>query len=173
MRKGAATNTRNAFAIIGIIGIGAIFLGACSSTVPTGSGTIPSSDIANNHCKWLERCREDTEKITVGSTRAELMTVYSTSAGFSTALSGRYATTALPVRKAKRPHVGADTCRVHLVVSPTLEAGAAHVDAASLLVDDDSDDDIVGEAEPPALLTRFDATCIDIGGNDGSSPASM
>src|SRR6266481_1047426 len=75
--------------------------------------------------------------------------------------------TALPVRNAKRPHVGADTCRVHSVVTRTLEAGGAHVDAASLLVDDDPDDDIVGEAEPPALLTRFDATCIDIGGNDG------
>src|SRR5712691_9247802 len=65
---------------------------------------------------------------------------------------------------AKRVHVGADTCRVHSVVTPTLAAGGAHVDAASLLVDDDPDDDIVGEAEPPALLTRFDATCIDIGG---------
>ena len=45
-----------------------------------------------------------------------------------------------------------------------MAAGGAHVDAASV---HDPDDDIVGEAEPTALLTRFDATCIDIGDNDG------
>jgi hypothetical protein len=47
-----------------------------------------------------------------------------------------------------------------------LAAGGAHVDAASVVVAYDPDDDIVGEAEPTALLTRFDATCFVIGGND-------
>src|ERR1700757_499611 len=53
-----------------------------------------------------------------------------------------------PDALAKRAHVGADTRGVHSVVTPTLAAGGAHVDAASVLVTDDPDDDIVGEAEP-------------------------
>src|SRR5260370_42045345 len=72
-----------------------------------------------------------------------------------------------PDAVAKRAHVGADTCGVHSAVTPTLAAGGTHVDAASVLITDDPDDDIVSEAEPTALLTRLDATCIDIGGTDG------
>src|ERR1700745_3355185 len=72
-----------------------------------------------------------------------------------------------PDSLAKRAHVGADTRGVHSVVTPTLAAGGTHVDAASVLITDDPDDDIVGEAEPTALLARPDATCTDIGGNDG------
>src|SRR5262249_20743953 len=53
---------------------------------------------------------------------------------------------------AQRAHIGADARRVHAVVAAALPAGGAHVDAASRSVADDSDDDIVGEAEPAALL---------------------
>src|SRR6266478_6380075 len=72
-----------------------------------------------------------------------------------------------PDTLAERAHVGANAGGVHSVVTPTLSTGRAHVNAASGLVADNPDDDIVGEAEPTALLARLDAARIDIGGNDG------
>src|SRR5262249_42726771 len=72
-----------------------------------------------------------------------------------------------PDTLAERAHVGANAGSVDSVVTPTLSTCGAHVNAASGLVADNPDDDIVGEAEPTALLARLDAARIDIGGNNG------
>src|SRR5262249_18995909 len=67
----------------------------------------------------------------------------------------------------ERAHVGANASGVDSVVTPTLSTSGAHVNAASGLNADNPDDDIVGEAEPTALLARLDAARIGIGGNNG------
>ena len=56
---------------------------------------------------------------------------------------------------------------LHSVVTTTLAAGRANIDAASSLVADDPVDDIVGETEATALLTRLDVARTGIGCNDG------
>ena len=64
-----------------------------------------------------------------------------------------------PDTLAERAHVGANAGGVHTVVTQTLSTGRAHVNAASGFADN-PDDDIIGEAEPTALLARLDAACI-------------
>src|SRR3954447_3999689 len=60
----------------------------------------------------------------------------------------------------------ADACCVHSVVALTLSTGGAHVDAASELVANDPDYDVICEKEPTTLMTCLDAARIDIEGND-------
>src|SRR6516165_1169626 len=62
--------------------------------------------------------------------------------------------------------ISADACGVHPVVALALSAGRAHVDAASDLVANDPDDDVVCKMEPTALLTCLNETCISIEASD-------
>ena len=57
----------------------------------------------------------------------------------------------------ERDRVRSYACGVHSVITATLSTGGAHVNAATGLVADDPDDDIVDEAKPTILLTRPDA----------------
>jgi hypothetical protein len=68
-----------------------------------------------------------------------------------------------PDTLAERAHVGTNAGGVHTIVTQTLSTGRTHVNAASDFVADNPDDDIVGEAEPTALVARLDAARIDIG----------
>src|SRR5262249_9207990 len=61
---------------------------------------------------------------------------------------------------AQRRHIGADACGIDAVVAGTFAAGRSHVDSTSDLVADNSDDDIIGEAKPTALLASFDTAGI-------------
>jgi hypothetical protein len=75
--------------------------------------------------------------------------------------------TAVEFTRYARGAIGTNAGGVHTVVTQTLSTGRTHVNAASGFVADNPDDDIVGEAEPTALVARLDAARIDIGGQLG------
>jgi hypothetical protein len=69
----------------------------------------------------------------------------------------------------KYPHEGANASRVHSIVTLPLSAGGAHVDASPGAVASDPDNNVIGEAEPSALLTCLDTACLGVGSNDDPS----
>src|ERR1700730_14811970 len=67
---------------------------------------------------------------------------------------------------AQRAQISANAGGVDAIVAAPLAAGRAYVNAAAGLVPRNSDDDIVGEAEPAGLLTSLDGARVGIRGDD-------